>query len=91
MMKKNNYKEALNILKDLHEEYPSYSLGRHIHTALADYGNFWGITDKELCFALNKYKAELEMDNDQIVSDNYVYEIQKDAENLFSNTEKWED
>ena len=37
-------------------------MGRHISTALFDYGDFWGITDNELFYALNKYKTQLEMD-----------------------------
>ena len=37
-------------------------MGRHLSTALADYGDFWGISDKELLFALSKYKSQLDMD-----------------------------
>lgn len=62
MSKKNQYQQALHILQELHKDFPTYNLGRHISTALADYGDIWGLTDKELAFALDKYKAELEMD-----------------------------
>jgi hypothetical protein len=37
-------------------------MGRHLATALDEYGDIWGITDKELAFALTKYKNQLEMD-----------------------------
>jgi len=37
-------------------------MGRHLSTILDEYGNIWGITDKELAFALEKYKAKLDMD-----------------------------
>ncbi len=37
-------------------------MGRHIATALDGYGDVWGITDRELFFALEKYSTELDMD-----------------------------
>jgi hypothetical protein len=37
-------------------------MGRHLATALDGYGDIWGITDKELFFSLEKYKAQLDMD-----------------------------
>jgi len=62
MSKKNNYQQSLHTLQELHKDFPTYNLGRHLATALADYGDIWGITDKELAFALDKYKSELQMD-----------------------------
>ena len=37
-------------------------MGRHIATALDEYGDVWGLTDRELLYAFEKYKAELDMD-----------------------------
>jgi hypothetical protein len=37
-------------------------MGRHIATALDGYPDVWGLTDRELLFALNKYIIELDMD-----------------------------
>lgn len=62
MSKKTPYIEVITILQELHKSFPTYNLGRHLATALADYGDIWGLTDKELAFALGKYKAEIEMD-----------------------------
>jgi hypothetical protein len=62
MSKKNQYNEVINILQELHKTYPTYNLGRHLSIALADYGDPWSLTDKELAFALDKYKNELDMD-----------------------------
>lgn len=62
MSKKNHYKEVIHILEELHNNFPTYNVGRHLATALDGYGDIWGITDKELAFALSKYKAEIEMD-----------------------------
>lgn len=73
------YNQAVQILHDLKKEYPSNTLGQHISTALGDYGDIWGITDKEFVFALEKYKAEMELN---IISDSEVDKIVKDAENL---------
>jgi len=56
-------------------------MGRHISTALADYGDFWGITDRELFFALSKYKAQLDMDVPH-TDDEEVDEIIQEAMNL---------
>jgi hypothetical protein len=60
--KPNDFNKIITVLIDLHKTYPSYNMGRHISTALADYGDFWGMTDKEMLFALTKYKSQLEMD-----------------------------
>jgi len=37
-------------------------MGRHLATALDEYGDMWGLTDKEILFALEKYKSQLELD-----------------------------
>lgn len=73
------YNQAVQILHDLKKEYPNNTLGQHIATALGDYGDIWGISDKEFVFALEKYRAEMELN---IVSDTEVDKIVKDAENL---------
>ena len=62
MSKKNHYNEVIHILQELHKSYPTYNLGRHISIALVDYGDAWALTDKEIAFALTKYKSELDMD-----------------------------
>lgn len=62
MSKKTHYQQALHTLQELHKDFPTYNMGRHLATALSDYGDIWGLNDKELAFALDKYKTELEMD-----------------------------
>lgn len=62
MKKTNHHSKIIKVLQELHSSYPNYTLGRHISTALSDYGDFWGITDQEMLFALMKYKSQLEMD-----------------------------
>lgn len=62
MSKRTNYNEVLHILQELHKSFPTYNMGRHLATALDGYGDLWGLTDKEIVFALEKYKTQLEMD-----------------------------
>ena len=56
------YNQILSVLHELHKKFPTYNMGRHIATALDGYGDVWGITDRELLFALEKYSTELDMD-----------------------------
>jgi hypothetical protein len=56
-------------------------MGRHLSTALADYGDFWGISDKELLFALTKYKSQLDMDFPH-TDESEIDTIIKEAQNL---------
>lgn len=81
MGKPNEYYRVLALLQQLHTSYPNYNMGRHISTALAEYGDVWGLSDKELFFALEKYKAELEMDVPHS-DDEEIDQIIKDGMNL---------
>jgi hypothetical protein len=64
-------------------------MGRHLATALDGYGDVWALTDKELLFAFEKYKAELDMsspmDIDRIIKD------AMDLDNILNETENGED
>lgn len=76
----NYYRETLKILEDLHNSHPSFSLGRHLSTALSDYGDVWGMTNKEMLYALQKYQAEVEMNNVKAFShEQFVDRVIKDA------------
>lgn len=81
-MKTTTYKAILKKLEELNKEHPSYGFGRHISMAFAEYKDVWGLTDKEILFALNKYEAELALDNDQIASPEYMEQLMKDVENF---------
>lgn len=62
MGRPNDYYRVLALLQQLHITYPNYNMGRHIATALDEYGDVWGLSDRELLYAFEKYKAELDMD-----------------------------
>jgi hypothetical protein len=58
----NHYSSILAHLKELKKLHPTYTLGRHLSTAFDDYGDLWNVSDKELLYALEKYKTCLDHD-----------------------------
>lgn len=81
MKKPNYYNRVVQFLHLLHVAYPSYNMGRHLSTALDEYGDVWGLSDKELLFALEKYKTQLDMDVPH-VDDQEIDDIIRDGLNL---------
>lgn len=90
MRKPNYYKNALKTLEKLYESHPDISIGRHFSTAFADYGDVWGLSNKEFNYALEKYAQELEMDTLNIAPDEYVQRVYDEGLNL-ENILKQED
>jgi hypothetical protein len=92
MRKPTPYNQILAILHELHKKFPTYNMGRHIATALDGYGDVWGITDRELFFALEKYSTELDMD----VAPHHKDELDKiikdgmDLDNILKEDEYYE-
>lgn len=80
-MKKNYVNAFCDTIKELHKKYPTQNIGRHIDQAFADYSLF-GISDKELAYAIDKYSQTLEID--PIANDAEVEKILRDTEKLFS-------
>ena len=76
----NYYNKIVHVLQELHKQFPQYNLGRHISTALVEYGDIWSLSDKEVLFALEKYQAELEFDIPHL--DNDIDNIIKDGMDL---------
>lgn len=89
--KPNLYQEIIDVLLELKALYPSYSMGKHISTALDDYGDIWGLSDKEILYALTKYKATLEMDVPHETDEEEIDEIIKDGLSLSLSIEEDED
>lgn len=88
-----HYNKILQILQQLHAAYPTYNMGRHLATAFDEYGDTWGLSDKEMLFALEKYKTQLEMDIPH-TDDSELDEIIKDGmnlENIFKEEDNGED
>jgi hypothetical protein len=55
------FRQFIKLLEQLHKEYPSYNMGKHLSTAFSEYGDLWGVSDKELCFAIEKYMTQMEI------------------------------
>ena len=83
-MKKNEteYDQIVSIFQELNKKYPTYSIGRHISTALDEYDDLWGLSNKEFLFALNKYATTLEIDN-SFDDSKFLKKIIEDGEHLF--------
>lgn len=82
--KTNYYKLILEELQELKKRYPSFSMGRHLATALDEYGDLWGVSDKEIHFAVKKYKAQMEMDVPIEADEKEIDRIIEDGMNLNS-------
>ena len=92
MSRQPNYKKRfVELLEELYKSYPSYTIAQHLSTALSEYGDFWGVTDKEMCFALEKYTSELELDSNNVVDSDYLDKIVEDATHLFDKPEDEEE
>lgn len=79
---KKEFKEIVKVLSELHKDYPSFGIGRHINTALADYEESFYLPDKELLFALKKYQMTLLSENEMEISPEYINNIINDGCNL---------
>jgi hypothetical protein len=74
----NYHRKIIQILERLHKAHPTYNVGKHLSTAL-DGSDMWGIFDKEMFMALQKYEIELNMDVDY---EKDIEDIIKDGMNL---------
>ena len=75
----NYYRKIIHVLESLHKAHPFYNMGQHISTAM-DGSDLWGVSDKEMLLALQKYEASLELDTDH--NEEEIEEIIKDGMNL---------
>ena len=90
MRKPNHYSQAIHTLQKLHTLFPEYNMGRHLATALDEYGDIWAMTDKEIAFALEKYMLQLEMDVPREEKDELERIIKEgmDLDSLFKEEEE---
>ena len=58
----NYYRQIIRTLQRLEKSHPTYNIGRHLSTALYEYSDLWGVSDKELLYALEKYEVQLNID-----------------------------
>jgi len=81
------YEKIISTLHALKQAHPRCSMAKHLATALEE--NFWGMTDKELHEALERYKNKLALDKDH--SEDELEQIIKQGLNLHSILEEDED
>lgn len=86
----NYYRQIIQTLIRLQKAYPTYNIGRHISTALDEYSDVWGVSDREFLYAIQKYEIELNIDGPHI-DDKEIEEIIKDGMNLDSMFEEEEE
>jgi len=77
----NYYRQIIRTLQRLEKSHPTYNIGRHLSTALYEYNDLWGVSDKELLYALEKYEVELNIDYPH-EDEEEIKEIIKDGMNL---------
>jgi hypothetical protein len=77
----NYYRQIIRTLQRLEKSHPTYNIGRHLSTALDEYNDLWGVSDKELLYALEKYEVELNIDYPH-VDEEELKEIIKGGMNL---------
>lgn len=81
------YNQIISLFQELNKKYSTYSIGRHISTALDGYDDMWGVTNKEFLFALNKYATTLELDNSNEADDKFLSKIIEDGKHLFDEVD----
>ena len=85
----NYYRQIIQTLIRLQKAYSTYNMGRHISTAMDEYTDVWGVSDREFLYAIQKYEIELNIDGPHI-DDEEIEEIIKDGMNLDSIFEEEE-
>lgn len=89
MKKPTHYLDALNILRELKLSHPTTTLGQILSSIVYEYNDVWGLSDREFLFALEKYKASLELDFEHSSSD--IEDIVKqgmDLKNILNEEEE---
>lgn len=83
-MKLNYYNKILSELKALHSKYPNFEISKHISGFTSEYSDVWGVSDKEIYFALKKYRERLELDFESQRDDSELSKILSEGMDLDS-------
>lgn len=76
------FEKVIRIFKELKKDHPDVDISKH-YTLATDSGAF-SMTDKELFYALQKHKSELDMNT---LSDKDLQRVIEDTEDLFKEIE----
>jgi hypothetical protein len=80
MSKATYFAQIIDVLKSLKVKYPNQGVGQHLSMALAEYPNYWGMSDKEFLFAIQKYKFEL--DENVIPPEQEIEQLVKESSSI---------
>lgn len=83
--KPTQFNKFINLLQILQKQFPAQPVSNHIASALADYGSIqdiWGLSDKELVFALERYQSNLEIENFIPTHDSELERIIEEGKNI---------
>lgn len=81
--KENLFPQIVEALKDIKSLSPDGPICSHLSVIVEEYGDIWGISDKEFLFALTKYKAQIQMDYPHMeTEEKELQKIIKDGMNL---------
>lgn len=71
------------LLAEIRREHPELRTGQIFSLAFSSYNDTFHVSEKEMFYALEKYKTELDLDVQHVAPDEYVQQIQEDANHLF--------
>ena len=78
----NYFEEIISLLKELKKSHPSTELSVHLSSIFAEYRDIWGVSDKEIAYAIRKYRAQLEFD---VPHDDEIKDIIEDGLKIGKN------
>lgn len=89
MQNKINYKKKfISTLQDIFKHYPSQTLGKIIDGAFGDYQNTFHLSEKEMCYAIEKYLTILEMDIEHLSDEQEIETLLEDTKHWFDESEE---
>jgi hypothetical protein len=83
--KLNQLNQFITLLQELNKQFPAQPISNHLATAFSDYGkiqDLWGLSNKELVFALEKYQANMEIENFIPTHDSELEKIIEEGKNI---------
>ncbi len=83
---KEHKKEFLKLLTKAFKDHSELRIGQLLSQTYEEYKDTFHVSDKEMCYALDKFLNELELDVQHVAPDAYIKQIEEDAKNIGSPT-----
>lgn len=78
---KDYWKEFAKTFSEIHKQFPELRIGQVYSLAFSEYRDTFHTSDREMCYALNKHKTELELNVQDVAPEEYIDKIIEDANN----------